>query len=568
MSARRTLQGRGAVAGLAIGPTALYQPPQPVTYPSRIEPEQVAAEQEWLQSALTAASDELEAVSNDVRERLGEEQAAIFTAQQLMLSDPELVDAAMERIAALQPAAAAVSAAAAEVSAMLAALDDEYLRERATDVREVAQRVVRLLHPESQPQLNLSQPSILLAAELEAGQLVSLPRNLLLGIALAGGGITAHVAILCRSLALPLIVGLGEVPGDAAYAVLDGGSGTLILNPNRTEIKRYQDQLLVQQQRAAKLATLRDRPAATRDGQTIRLVGNAAAVQDSVAIVAAGGEGIGLLRTEFLFGDRELSEDEQVAAYGAIMAALPGKEIVIRTLDLGGDKPPAWLPFPAEANPFLGWRGLRVGLERGDLLATQLRAILRAAAGRKVSIMFPMVTTLEELRLARTAVEQAATTVGGQHNAEVGIMVEVPAAVLLADVLAQEADFFSIGTNDLTQYVLAADRGNPHVAALYNPRQPAVIRAVAQVVAAAHGAGRWVGICGEAAGDPALTPLWLGLGLDELSMAAPSLLPVKAAVREADAASCRELAAAILRARTLAEVDALLGGGPQLANFQ
>ncbi len=558
MAEEQVLQGQAVVHGVGIGVLLRYAGSPVASYaPTAVDS---AAEEERLHVGLTQASTEIAALAAEARTTLGGAEAGIFEAQQLMAEDPELIDGALELIRSQAASAeAAILTTAQAVSAMLASLDDPYLRERSADVLDVARRVVRILQGAPHPLdlSRLSAPTILLAPDLSPSETAGL-RNVV-GIGLLEGGPTSHAAILARARAIPLVVGLREWPqtGDGATVVLDGTTGRLLLNPAPATLAHYQQQAASEQQATAQLASLRDLPAITSDGYRLRLVGNATSLADAEAIAAEGGEGIGLLRTEFLFGERELTEAEQTAAYAAILAALPGREIVIRTLDLGGDKPPAWLAFPTEANPFLGWRGLRVGLDRPALLASQLRAILKAA-DRKLSIMFPMVTTVEELRAARKLVAEAQAATG-VAEVEVGIMVEVPAAVLMADLLAREADFFSIGTNDLTQYVLAADRSNPHVASLYSAKQPALLRAVARVVEAAHAEGRWVGICGEAAGDPQLTPLWLGLGVDELSMAAPSLLPVKAVVRASSAARCRELAAAALRAATLAEVESLLG---------
>jgi phosphoenolpyruvate-protein phosphotransferase len=563
------LQGVPAAPGQAVGPLLVYRQPAPAPTSTRIAANAVEAEQERVRAALVAAQAELDQLATDITARVGPDEAAIFTAQALMAGDPTLSDRALELVATeLRAADAAILAAAEEQAALLAMLDDAYLRERAADVRDVGGRAARLVRGEPPPTdlAHLAQPCILLAGDLSPSETVGLDRQQVRGIGLSGGGPTSHAAVVARALGVPLVCGLGTLPaatGDPA--LIDGDAGLLVLRPAAARLAAH---MAWQGERAAVRAAgaaLRDLPAETPDGHRVRLVANAGSVADAEAAAAQGAEGIGLLRTEFLFLDHIPDEAEQLAAYRAIYAALPG-EIVVRTLDLGGDKPPPYLDFAGEANPFLGWRGIRIGLDRPDLLRPQVRALLRAGAGRAVHLMFPMVATLDEWRRARALVdeERAALAAAGTPIAEkvaVGIMVEVPAAALLAPAFAAEVDFFSIGTNDLTQYTLAADRGAARVAALYSPLQPAVLALIARTVEAAHAAGRWVGLCGEAGGNPAWTPLWLGLGLDELSMAPPAIPAVKAVLRRTPLAAARALAGQALAQSTLAAVEALVGGG-------
>ena len=562
-------QGVPAAPGRAVGPLLIYRPPAPAPTATRIAANEVEAEQERVRAALVATQAELDQLATDLTARVGPDEAAIFTAQALIAGDPTLSDRALELVATeLRAADAAILAAAEEQAALLATLDDDYLRERAADVRDVGGRAARLVRgePPSTDLAHLAQPCILLAGDLSPSETVGLDRRNVRGIGLLGGGPTSHAAVVARALGVPLVCGLGTLPAAAGDpALIDGDAGLLVLYPGAARLAAH---TAWQGERAAIQAAgsaLRDLPAETPDGHRVRLVANAGSVADAEAAAAQGAEGIGLLRTEFLFLDHIPDEAEQLAAYRAIYAALPG-EIVVRTLDLGGDKPPPYLDFAGEANPFLGWRGIRIGLDRPDLLRPQVRALLRAGAGRAVHLMFPMVATLDEWRRARALVdeERAALAAAGTPIAEevaVGIMVEVPAAALLAPAFAAEVDFFSIGTNDLTQYTLAADRGAARVAALYSPLQPAVLALIARTVEAAHAAGRWVGICGEAAGNPAWTPLWLGLGLDELSMAPPAIPAVKAVLRRTPHAAARALAGQALAQSTLAAVEALVGGG-------
>ncbi len=553
-----TRQGIPAVGGVGIGPLVTYR--RANLNGANAPFAAGKSERERLDAALEAASSELTALAASVQAELGEEQAAIFEAQAMIATDPALHDRAAQLIAAGSDAPGAIKAAGEEYAAMLASLEDQYLSERAADVRDVAARIERILRGQRESLPTLTQPSILLADDLTPSETATLDPRLVLGIGLAEGGLTSHVVVVARSKSIPVVVGLSRLPkAEGASAILDGDSGKLIVAPNAATLADYLRRKAAAAAVQQRQRGLREQPAVSRDGVRVRLVANVGSVEDTKNLAEYGAEGIGLLRTEFLFLEHEPSEDEQAAVYRQILAAAPG-EVIARTMDLGGDKPPPYLDFGNEANPFLGWRGLRIGLERSDMLLTQLCALLKAAAGRRLGIMFPMVSTVEELREAKAMVRQARRTVGdAQPSAlDVGIMVEVPAAAMMADALAQECDFFSIGSNDLTQYVMAADRGNRHVANLYSAAQPAVLRMIAHAVEAAHKAGRWVGICGEAGGDPQLTSLWFGLDIDELSMAAPLIPAVKEVILNRTASDCRELAAKALSCATLEEVMKLL----------
>jgi phosphoenolpyruvate-protein phosphotransferase len=561
------LRGVAAAPGQALGPVLVYRPAAPVAPVLPIDPAQTSVEQARVAAALAGAQAELDRLAEEVAGALGPEEAAIFSAQALMATDPLLSDRAAELVAAEHyPADAAILAAADEQAALLAAIDDPYLRERAADVRDVGRRAARIARGEPAPAdlRRLPGPVVILAEDLSPSETAGLDRAHVLGIGLSGGGPTSHAAVVARALGVPLVCGLGAFAAhDGQPALLDGDGGWLTLDPG-PDAQAAHDAWRAARGRAAAADTgLRDLPAETRDGRRIRLAANAGSVADAQQAAGAGAAGIGLLRTEFLFLDHRPDEAEQEAAYRAIYAALPGCEVVVRTLDLGGDKPPPYLDFGREANPFLGWRGLRVALDEPDLLRTQLRALLRAGAGRAVHVMFPMVTTRDEWRRARALVDEvraelAAAGTPAPAQLAVGIMVEVPAAALLAPVFAAEADFFSIGTNDLTQYTLAADRGAARVAHLYSPIHPAVLQLIARTVEASHAAGHWTGICGEAAGNPAWAPLWVGLGVDELSMAPAAIPAVKRAIRGMAAGAARTLAAQALAQATPADVEALL----------
>ncbi|HEX6608938.1 MAG TPA: putative PEP-binding protein, partial [Chloroflexia bacterium] len=443
------LRGVAGAPGQALGPVLVYRPATPVAPVTPIDPAQASVEQARVAAALAGAQAELERLAEEVAGALGPEEAAIFSAQALMVTDPLLSDRAAELVAAEHyPADAAILAAADEQAALLAAIDDPYLRERAADVRDVGRRAARIARGDPAPAdlRRLPGPVVILAEDLSPSETAGLDRDRVLGIGLSGGGPTSHAAVVARALGVPLVCGLGAfVAHEGQVALLDGDGGRLTLDPGPDALAAHEAWRAARGRAAVADAGLRDLPAETRDGRRIRLAANAGSVADAQQAAAAGAEGIGLLRTEFLFLDHRPADAEQEAAYRAIYAALPGREVVVRTLDLGGDKPPPYLDFGREANPFLGWRGLRVALDEPDLLRTQLRALLRAGAGRAVHVMFPMVTTRDEWRRARALVDEvgadlAAAGVPAPTDLAVGIMVEVPAAALLAPVFAAEAD--------------------------------------------------------------------------------------------------------------------------------
>lgn len=563
------MRGIGAAPGQAMGPVMVYHRPQPSRPAITISSDEasIAAEQARVDGALSAAVVELQALAEEISRTVGKHEAAIFEAQSLMCADPTLGDRARDLVAQdLLPADAAILASAEEQAAVLAQLDDAYFRERAMDLRDIGARAARLARGEAQSSdlSRLPAPVIVLADDLTPSETARLDRDNVLGLGLLGGGPTSHVAVMARSLGVPLVCGLAPFPASgAAPALLDGGNGLLIINPAPERISQFTAWDTARKQALARQSELRDLPAQTPDGRIVRLVANAGSVAEANLAAQYGAEGIGLLRTEFLFLDHEPDEEAQLNTYSQVNAALPGREIIVRTMDLGGDKPPPYLDFGSEANPFLGWRGLRVALDLPGMLRTQVRAILRSAPGGIAYVMFPMVSTLEEFREAKDLVDGvrhdlAADGLPAAEDVKVGIMVEVPSAALMARSLAAEADFFSIGTNDLTQYTMAADRGSSRVAYLYSPVQPGVLQLIKMTVDAAHSQQRWVGMCGEAAGNPAWTALWLGIGLDELSMA-PSAVPgAKEIIRRTTLAEAQALAAEALRQDTLAGVEAVL----------
>jgi phosphocarrier protein FPr len=553
----RLRTGVPAAPGLAVGPIHQLRAPAAAVAPE-IVTGSAAEERARLEVALAAARVELGVVRDRLVARAGAAEAAIFDVHVEILEDPELVAAALERVEAGEPAPKAWKTTVDGRAAAVAKLEDALLAARAADLADVAERVLRLLGagPASDPLPD--HPVVIVATELSPSQTSAFEAGRVLGICTAAGGPTSHAAILARALGLPSVVGAGpdvlEWP-EGTVVVLDGEAGTILREPDVAERTRAEVELRARAER--RLAAERDSgaPAVTRDGHRVEVVANVGSAAEARQAAAAGAEGVGLLRSEFLFLDRAAppTEEEQRAAYAAVASALGGRAVIIRTLDVGGDKPLAYLPMPPEANPFLGVRGLRLCLARPELLRAQLRAIVRAAGAGKLRIMFPMVADVLELRAARAILSEVTAEVGGPAL-EVGIMVEIPAAALLADSLAREVDFFSIGSNDLTQYTMAMDRGHPTLAARADGLHPAVLRLVERTVQGAHAAGKWVGLCGELGADPVAVPILVGLGLDELSVNVPAIPAVKARIRALSYEQAREVAVRALACATAAEV--------------
>ncbi|HID50781.1 MAG TPA: phosphoenolpyruvate--protein phosphotransferase [Anaerolineae bacterium] len=545
------LAGIAGSPGIAIGPAAHYRP----TLPQVTEREVTDVAGEWvrLQTAVTAAIQEIEQIRETAVRQMGQSEADIFAAHELILKDPALLEDAHQRILTRKiNAEAAWQAAYEAVAARYAAIEDEYMRARAADVRDVGQRALRHLLGVTHPTFTLAQPAILLAEDLTPSDTAQLDPALALGIATERGGATSHTAILARGLGIPAVVGVG--PALAAIAddqmiALDGRTGQLWPDPDKKTLARLKKEQAEWQAERQKAQRLSREDAVTADGRRIEVAANIGSPQEAAIALQYGAEGVGLFRTEFLFMERDSAptEEEQLAAYQKAAEVMGERPLIIRTLDVGGDKPLRYLDLGREDNPFLGWRGIRFCLDRPDIFLPQLRAILRAGAAGNVKLMFPMIGTLAELRAAKEMMAQAKEELRQAklpfaEKMDVGLMIEVPSAVAVADQLAREADFFSIGTNDLTQYLLAADRGNRKVADLVNALHPAVLRMVRQTAVAAHEAGIWVGMCGELAGNALAAPLLLGLGLDELSMASPAIPAVKTAVRQTTMAQAEELA--------------------------
>jgi phosphocarrier protein FPr len=557
------LTGIAASPGIAVGPAALYRPHLPdVVRQAIADP---TAEWDRFHAAVMIAQDELRELERQASQQVGPEEAAIFQAHALFLQDPALIDAVKRRISSEAVNAEAIWEEEIKATADgFRQLDNPYMQARAADVEDVGRRVLQQLLDVELPSLAFEQPSILAAVDLSPSDTAQLDPANVLGICVERGGATSHSAILARALGIPAIVGVGEelwAVEEGDIIAIDGQQGQLWLAPDREQRMALLEKQMEWQQSQEEAKVSSQEPAVTLDGHLIEIAANIGGPHDVAVALDYGAEGVGLFRTEFLFMDRDSAptEDEQFQAYLKVAEAMGQRPVIIRTLDVGGDKPLPYVDLGQEENPFLGWRGIRFCLDQPTIFRPQLRAALRASARGNVKLMFPMVGSIHEVRAAKLLLEEEKEHLrrAGQpfdEAMEVGMMIEVPAAVATADLLASEVDFFSIGTNDLTQYTMAADRGNAHVADLVQALQPAVLRLIKQTVDAAHRAGIWVGICGELAGNAAATPLLVGLGMDELSMSAPSIPAVKAAIRQLDFAEAKTLAAEILTLDTVTAV--------------
>ncbi len=522
-------------------------------------------ERRQLNAALDRAALDLKALETNLLGEAEPDKAAIFTAHRELLEDPDLLDLANSAIDKGKTAAFAWRGAYTTYAARLAKLHNEILAGRAVDVRDVGQRVLEELTGQRAEKAEIPAGSVLIAEDLTPSDTASLDRTRVAGFATTSGGATSHVAILARSLDIPAVAGIEaralDLP-DGTRVILDGAKGTLRINVTEEEVTAIRErQRRLAERRRTELAAA-EQPAVTEDGHRVEVVANIGGLDDAVAAMGKGAEGVGLLRSEFVFLGRASAptEDDQAEVYTAIARALkPGQPLVIRTLDVGGDKPLPYLPIPREENPFLGERGIRVGLDRPEILRTQVRAILRAAgAGAKLQVMFPMIATMEDFRLARRVFEEEREKLG-VAPVPVGIMVEVPSVAVMAEQFAAaDVDFFSVGTNDLTQYTLAMDRGHPKLAPQVDGLNPAVLALIANAVGAAHKHGKWVGVCGGMGSDPQAVPILVGLGVDELSVSIPAIPAVKAQIRGLSLAECKELAARALDQDSAAAVRALV----------
>ncbi|HBE5522115.1 TPA: phosphoenolpyruvate-protein phosphotransferase PtsI [Escherichia coli] len=564
------ISGILASPGIAFGKALLLKEDEIVIDRKKISADQVDQEVERFLSGRAKASAQLETIKTKAGETFGEEKEAIFEGHIMLLEDEELEQ---EIIALIKDKHMTADAAAHEViegqASALEELDDEYLKERAADVRDIGKRLLRNILGLKIIDLSAIQDEVILvAADLTPSETAQLNLKKVLGFITDAGGRTSHTSIMARSLELPAIVGTGSVTSQVKnddYLILDAVNNQVYVNPTNEVIDKMR---AVQEQVAsekAELAKLKDLPAITLDGHQVEVCANIGTVRDVEGAERNGAEGVGLYRTEFLFMDRDAlpTEEEQFAAYKAVAEACGSQAVIVRTMDIGGDKELPYMNFPKEENPFLGWRAIRIAMDRREILRDQLRAILRASAFGKLRIMFPMIISVEEVRALRKEIEIYKQELRDEGKAfdesiEIGVMVETPAAATIARHLAKEVDFFSIGTNDLTQYTLAVDRGNDMISHLYQPMSPSVLNLIKQVIDASHAEGKWTGMCGELASDERATLLLLGMGLDEFSMSAISIPRIKKIIRNTNFEDAKVLAEQALAQPTTDELMTLV----------
>ena len=564
------ISGILASPGIAFGKALVLKEEKIVLDTQKIADDQIDAEVARFYEGRALAVEQL----NSIRERalisLGEEKAAIFEGHLMILEDEELEEEILDYLRSNKVnAAVAASKIIDQQVTMLSEIDDEYLKERAGDIRDIGNRLIKNILGMYIVDLgDIQEESILVAYDLTPSETAQLNLEKVLGVVTDIGGRTSHTSIMARSLELPAIVGTNnvtELVNTGDYLILDAINNQVYINPTQSQIDELKTLEAKISEEKAELAKLKDLPAITLDGHKVDVVANIGTIRDCEGADRNGAEGIGLYRTEFLFMDREQlpTEEEQFIAYKEVVEAMNGRLTVLRTMDIGGDKELPYLDLPKEMNPFLGWRAIRIALDRREILNAQLRAVLRASAFGKLAVMFPMIISVEEIRELKAVIESLKVELRAEGKAfdehiQVGVMVETPSAAVNAKFLAKEVDFFSIGTNDLTQYTLAVDRGNELISYLYNPMQPSVLGLIKQVIDASHAEGKWTGMCGELAGDERATLLLLGMGLDEFSMSAISVPRIKKLIRNVNFQDAKALANAALQKPTASEIEQLI----------
>ncbi|WP_420908104.1 phosphoenolpyruvate--protein phosphotransferase [Macrococcus armenti] len=563
-----TLKGIGASDGIAIAKAYLLIEPD-LSF-SNDTVSDVDAEVEKFKAAVNQSKVELTQIRNNAEVALGADKAAIFDAHLLVLEDPELINPIEENIRNNKMnAAASLSEVSTNFVNIFESMDNEYMRERAADIKDVSKRVLSHILGVALPNPTLiDEPVVIIAEDLTPSDTAQLNKKFVQGFATNIGGRTSHSAIMSRSLEIPAVVGTKNVTesvqqGD--FVIVDGLSGEVIVNPDELTITGYKARQAEFLQEKEELKQLVSDKTVTKEGVHVELAANIGTPNDLDGVKNNGAEGIGLYRTEFLYMGRDAmpTEDEQFEAYKKVLSEMDGKRVVVRTLDIGGDKELPYLNLPKEMNPFLGYRAIRLCLDQQDIFRTQLRALLRASSYGKLSIMFPMIATINEFRDAKAILEEEkqqllADKVKVADDIELGIMVEIPSTAAMADIFAKEVDFFSIGTNDLIQYTMAADRMSERVSYLYQPYNPAILRLVKQVIDASHKEGKWTGMCGEMAGDTTAIPLLLGLGLDEFSMSATSILKARRQIKNLSQPEMAKVAEQALNCATQEEVVKLV----------
>lgn len=560
----KILYGIGASPGIVTGVVFHYEPVT-LKIPSGTLTD-MEHEIERFHAAQEKAQRELALLSADIARRGDAETAAIFDAHCVLVNDPLFVDAVHELLRGGKPVEAAVYRATHQIAELLRSLNDSFVAMRAADMLDVGQRIIRIMLNLPDTSLSgMTAPAVIVAEDLSPSDTAKLTPNTTIGICLAAGGATSHAAILARTLRIPAVVGLGKtaikVLESAETIALDGITGEVVVNPSPETLERYGKAQERHELRTATIEVAVVGEAMTSDGRRVEILANVGDDESVCEALKANAEGVGLLRTEFLYlnSAEPPSEEEQVAVYSKIFARLNGRPITVRTLDVGGDKPPKFMDFPVEVNPFLGWRGIRVSLERPDLFKDQIRAILRAAVGHNVQIMYPMVESVSTLRAANHLFSEIRASLdqdGLPYSkiVPVGVMIETPSAAVIADLLLRECDFVSLGTNDLTQYTLAADRANEHINHYFRMLSPSLLRLIQMTIHAAHQMRKPLSICGEMAGYPAAIPILLGLGIERFSMVSTAIPEVKWIIQNFTIAEARQVATQALLLSTADEI--------------
>lgn len=545
----KVYQGKSVFGGIAIGKIQVWKKGEQQV--KRYKVEDLNGEVARFQTAKDEAVEQLGALYEKALKEVGEASAAIFEVHQMLLEDDDYIES-VENIIRTQEVNAeyALAATGDNFANMFAAMDDEYMRERAADFKDITERVITILNGGSQQQMDASEPTIIIADDLAPSETVQMDKDKVLSFVTVHGSLNSHTAILARTMGIPALIGTLELHLDeslnGAMAVVDGNDGCVYIDPDEETLVQMQGKLKADKEQKELLQTLKGEKSVTLDGKNVMTYANIGDVKDLAKVLQNGAEGIGLFRSEFLYLEKETypTEEEQFFVYKTVAETMAGKRVIIRTLDIGADKQADYFALDKEENPAMGLRAIRICLTRPEIFKTQLRALFRASAFGKIAIMYPMITSVKEVRQIREIVAEVKKELDDANIAygevEQGIMIETPAAVMISDLLAEEVDFFSIGTNDLTQYTLAIDRQNQSLDEFYDAHHTAVLRMINQTVQNAHKAGIWCGICGELGADQALTKLFLSMGIDELSVSPGSVLPVRKIVRDTNVAEEKE----------------------------
>ncbi|MGN8831591.1 phosphoenolpyruvate--protein phosphotransferase [Selenomonas montiformis] len=563
-----TIRGKGVISGIAMGKIMLAG--QNLDgYLVNYQPDDKETEKGKAEAALTAVAEVLRESIERLKKQDLAEQAAIMEAHRMMVQDPMMAQKIEEKLEEIPNAPRAVLKAAEEQAQMFEQMNDEYFSARAVDLRDVGKRIAKYILGVKEPEIG-EEKVVLCGREIEPSVIAGMPTDKIAGVLLGSGSTTAHAVIIAKARAIPTIVGLNKEDridkiADGDHVIIDGEVGRIVINPDQDEVESYREKLKKQQEMAAHYAALKDLPAVTTDGVKVELMANIGTHMDVDNALNYGAEGVGLFRSEFVFMGRQdiPNEEDQFKAYKEAVEKCNGNLCVIRTMDIGGDKPLPYLNIPHEDNPFLGYRAVRISLQRRDLFLPQLKAILRAGKFGKVGIMIPMIINVSEFKKVKEFIEEAKVELTHEGKAfaddvQVGIMVETPAAAVMTPVLAKYVDFFSIGTNDLVQYTLACDRGNINISYLYNHFNPAVLRLIQRTITSARENGIWAGMCGEMASDPNAAVLLMAMGIHELSMSAPSIPRVKEKIRNISSTKAKEILADVMKMEDGDEIKAYL----------